>query len=780
MQSRRNGNVVFYFTSFILWIVVILPLSGLSATYLLASEAAVVSSLDNDEAFSPPDKAATLRFFYLCKPQGNLELMPCQSNTGRGLLAAAHTVESFRREQGEAAVFLTGDLFNHKARHGDIYQGLVADLEDRVVDRTYEAMKVTVALPGLDDLLIGISPLKTRLTRCGLKPVISNLVRKEGGELVFPDRYVFESGGLKIGVVGLIGEKIFHVERSDPSSGKRPETRMIPITEILEEEGKTGVYEVLDPLDTARRIAAELKSNDDVDLVVGLSYLTLRRGLKIMNTTEVDVILGNNMCKKDGYRLKEQGIRCSTRHSVQNLGYLELTFSGDPNAVLGDRTALEAKENQLKELREELEELTTRYGTTDGTKLKRLAQGTKDAARYDELKLQAADLRALILQSSADSKADYALNRFLSLPGFFSPAESGIGKVLGDYLDALGTIALGREDEIAMEITSLVDQGIFLSDQTTCRSCHKRQYEHWTKTSHARAFTSVRKLGCENMASCFACHTTGYRCQGGFFLPPPPEGNGAILCEACHGFLGDHLKDFLIPPQNRFKENMGATKKLCAFCHDEAHHPDFSTEEAFARIKCPSIDFSESHIVDLYKRADAALDAIEEQKGNLSGDQCVRRAIYRKRLGKSNADVIPILFRGADLEPDNIDLVKFLYPILLSENRSGEALELLESYIEKVPGDAAINKEIIRLLLLSQDKKIRDPSRAREYISWYLENLSDKEVEVYLLLVNADMQLSLYDEARTVLDQLDVLKPNEKNKARIQMLRKQLDRLQGR
>ena len=73
-----------------------------------------------------------------------------------------------------------------------------------------------------------------------------------------------------------------------------------------------------------------------------------------------------------------------------------------------------------------------------------------------------------------------------------------------------------------------------------CQDCHPKEYESFSKYSKkAHSSQSVKimapKLTPEELASCFACHTTGYGKPGGFvsFEKTPERADAG--CEVCHG-----------------------------------------------------------------------------------------------------------------------------------------------------------------------------------------------------------------------------------------------------
>jgi Cytochrome c554 and c-prime len=144
-----------------------------------------------------------------------------------------------------------------------------------------------------------------------------------------------------------------------------------------------------------------------------------------------------------------------------------------------------------------------------------------------------------------------------------------------------------------------------------CGECHKRTYEKWLATGHAKATQSIitGRHGQEathisriHDPECVACHATGwdtgrddpkdfYGYKSGFVsesVTPHLTGQG---CENCHGPGGRHTElERLFQNDgketdelNRFRDFVqlqvdGIGAKLCVKCHDGDNDPHFKTE----------------------------------------------------------------------------------------------------------------------------------------------------------------------------------------------------------
>ena len=502
---------------------------------------------------------------------------------------------------------------------------------------------------------------------------------------------------------------------------------------------------------------------------------------KILKNTPVDIIIGNNSCRRNNSHLIENGIRVCTLHGARSVGYMELVFSGDPASPICDLGLLNKATKERETVEKEYKDIARRYGTDDVNELKRLASGTGDAVKFIQYKRRLSDLDAKIAIERLKLEGNTFVNRFIEYPGFVCDESGEIGKLRRRYLDSLRS----SPDSLSHDIQSFLSEhradSIFVVSPKECIRCHKAQYDHWSNTAHASSFAPVSRIGSNYDPQCVRCHTTGYHVKKGFDIPPPPPDFQGVNCEACHGFLGDHLSDFLTSPPGRLKsEDPMRIIKLCRSCHEKDRDPDFKDifHDSFERIKCPPIDYSRPEILSLYREREKSFNLLLSEKGRLeNADQYVRLSIYMKRLGRPYGDIIDILYQGFRINHNNVDLVRMLYKLLLDQKRPKEALDVMETYLADNPKDKEINLEVMRLLTLARRSEVRNPERARDYIAWYFENMSRNDIELYLLLATADLQLGgkkYLIEAMDALNVAESLKPSPMDKEKIKILRKRI------
>ena len=101
----------------------------------------------------------------------------------------------------------------------------------------------------------------------------------------------------------------------------------------------------------------------------------------------------------------------------------------------------------------------------------------------------------------------------------------------------------------------------------TCKKCHFDQYEQWSETKHAHAYTSLLNNNKNYDQECLACHTTGFGKPSGFLSPYDGLAMKDVQCESCHGLGTEHKRD---------GSYGGVQEAVCIVCHDAENSPDFA------------------------------------------------------------------------------------------------------------------------------------------------------------------------------------------------------------
>ncbi len=146
--------------------------------------------------------------------------------------------------------------------------GLKADL----YVKAYNFMKYDAFTPGEIDLSFGVEALKEKSKAAKFPFLAANLMEDSSGKPVFSTHLVKEVNGIKVGLMGLISDRV-HVEW--PS----------------EEKGK---YRLSDPIAAARKAVAALKKQN-CRIIVAIAHMPAeeQEGLAFA-IPEIDFILGGH------------------------------------------------------------------------------------------------------------------------------------------------------------------------------------------------------------------------------------------------------------------------------------------------------------------------------------------------------------------------------------------------------------------------------------------------------------------------------------------------------
>ena len=105
----------------------------------------------------------------------------------------------------------------------------------------------------------------------------------------------------------------------------------------------------------------------------------------------------------------------------------------------------------------------------------------------------------------------------------------------------------------------------------SCKTCHQKEFQQWSYSSHATAFNTLLAVGRHFYPECVSCHVTGFGYDSGYKIgDSKKEHLSEIGCETCHGPGKQHVYNPL--PEN-IRGNVGA--KICADCHTADHSPGF-------------------------------------------------------------------------------------------------------------------------------------------------------------------------------------------------------------
>jgi len=204
---------------------------------------------------------------------------------------------------------------------------LIADL---ILD-AYRVMGCDALGIGAYDLSLGVSYLLERREKSPFPFLCANLVDRQGKRLFAP--YVIkEVGGLRVGVFGLLGDDL----KKDKVPG-----------------GDT--LEVKDPLETGRRIVAELQGRG-VDLIVLLTDMLSRSSRRLATELPIHVVVGSDQRNQVSIPITvQETMLIHLDRGGRSIGRLEVARAQDAGAgTRGDKVGGFFLRNSFVQLRVEM------------------------------------------------------------------------------------------------------------------------------------------------------------------------------------------------------------------------------------------------------------------------------------------------------------------------------------------------------------------------------------------------------------------------------------------
>ncbi|MFH2002569.1 MAG: multiheme c-type cytochrome [Planctomycetota bacterium] len=696
----------------------------------------------------------------------------CNPNSTTGILPI---MEYLEKERGENLFFLTSNLFYHSTFEKGVLESLLSEVTNRILAETYKHMGASAILPGIRDTIQGIDDYKKMTAEMGLEPVCANLVYQESLKPAFTPYIIIENRGLKIGVTGLMSKKLIQANRdeSEGELGKVNKIGNVAVASLY----RNDKVDILDPVATAASVASELKSQG-ADFIIALSSISIIANKNILNSTDVDLVIGNDVCKKDGYDTEKGGVRIHTETLANSLGKFDYYFPPNTTGIRGDKSAIKSVQTDMAKVRDALDQIFQRYGTDEDQAIKNLSSGTEDYAIFRNKSKKLIELEQRKAELTKECKDSYFTNEYIPT-GKIHLAEGGSAwKTWFDFGDQLEPAAKGHEKEIISEVKPLIDQTEMTIKPETCAACHPAQHEHWKGTAHGSSFDSIVRMNGSHNPICAKCHTSGYCRKNGFVILPPPAELASVNCDVCHRAASKHVVDCFSPPEPLPVNNAGEILKFCRQCHDTQVSPQFKPVVNLTEIACPSIDYSSQEMMKIFHQKETELSNRISPDGEFQNIEDYAMSAYvKKRLNIDIEERIEILRRGNRKDPYDRKIILMLYPLLAKIQDNAGALEIMETYISKNQSDAVVNLEVIRMLILSADQNVHNPELCREYIRWWLSNLGQDNIEVYLLLAMADAELGFIEEGLDALDKVQESSPSAEQATMMQQLRARFEEL---
>lgn len=161
--------------------------------------------------------------------------------------------------------------------------------------------------------------------------------------------------------------------------------------------------------------------------------------------------------------------------------------------------------------------------------------------------------------------------------------ESYNTRVKEEVLSASAKLKKDMENVIAKrglnlaELRARLHKSPFATDQK-CKTCHSAIHESWSKSRHANAVQTLKKMNQEFDPECVGCHVTGLMVRQGFKNMKETPELGGVQCESCHG-------PGLAHSQKPEKGYGPVTEQTCRSCHTDERTPEFDFDSSWAKVK---------------------------------------------------------------------------------------------------------------------------------------------------------------------------------------------------
>lgn len=406
-------------------------------------------------------------------------------------------------------------------------------IKARLIAESLGASRLDVMTLASTDWELGPETVLSWTKELDLPVIAANL--KCGDTAPFPAYKIVESGGKRLGFVGITGGQI---------DGCVLYNAVTSVEEAITAMGEVDIRILMLP--------------KPMRTVTGLSG--------------VDLVLSTHRGTLDD-ALSGQIEAMTLQNRGKTLGRVALTFSGHkgPWLVRGGENERISRRDRLTR---RMEALRRRVGTANGPEDKERL--TRSLTRVEQ---QVADLQAqLDAQASVDmSQKNVAAFDEIPLDRMVKDHPSTQQRVQA-ALSKIATEELGAHANTFFERVA-VSNSVFLGADG-CVGCHPAASKQWLTTGHAKAMTTLMAGGHQADRDCVPCHSTGYGAPGGPQSPAEVRGLRDVQCEACHGPGRDHAKAPKAHPMTRTPNESN-----CTFCHDgERDEGRFDKETYWPKI----------------------------------------------------------------------------------------------------------------------------------------------------------------------------------------------------
>ncbi len=428
-----------------------------------------------------------------------------------------------------------------------------------VLLRAYEEMGYAAVNIGEKDLILGLGFLDEVAKRAKFPFISANLIDRKNRKTIFRPFITEDIAGIKVGVIGVMSRWV---------------------NEVLKE--KEPYLEVLDPVVAVKPYVEELRKS--CDLIIVLSQLGERGDRELaLKVPGIDIIVGGSR----GERIRYSKIRETLMYRLDPrggyLGKLDLFLvrKGKPLHLTDykqrDRIVkkVETIQKRWMKIEREIELDTGKSPSKRDVRMKGLAILER---RVRELKKRVAEFDQRNLYKNEVIPIKLAIRDDPVIGEMIEGYEIELAKLYGIER----AVERGPEKPLSdAQILASIPQGGAYRGAISCKKCHRRNFNAWSATEHAKATRTISEAFKQRPPSedCLICHTTGYGDIKEYrFVEEVPLYLRGVQCETCHG-PGKGHPGF----GTKFRR---VTLGVCRNCHTKDQSPAFHYKSYLLRIGC--------------------------------------------------------------------------------------------------------------------------------------------------------------------------------------------------
>jgi hypothetical protein len=147
------------------------------------------------------------------------------------------------------------------------------------------------------------------------------------------------------------------------------------------------------------------------------------------------------------------------------------------------------------------------------------------------------------------------------------PKQESLVKLYGDYQQIVKDRNL-----LEKHPRFTLPDGLEYTGSKSCQACHGDEYEKWSSSLHAKAYSTLEQVGSQADPECVICHVVGMDYESGFISRQETGQMAGVGCENCHGPGSKHIL-------TAGETKLTGPKSTCLDCHTPEQSGDYAGNE---------------------------------------------------------------------------------------------------------------------------------------------------------------------------------------------------------